>query len=66
MANNGPNSNGSQFFITTGDAAFLDEKHVAFGQLLEGNTLLGQIEAEGSTHGRPKNRVEITRCGRIE
>ena len=66
MANNGPNSNGSQFFITTGDAQFLDEKHVAFGQMLEGNTLLGQIEAEGSTSGRPKSSVVITKCGRIE
>ena len=66
MANNGPDSNGSQFFITTADADFLDEKHVAFGQLVDGNTLLNQIESEGSTNGRPKSRVVITKCGKIE
>ena len=44
MANSGPNSNGSQFFITFGQTPHLDGKHVAFGKVIEGYALCQKVE----------------------
>jgi peptidylprolyl isomerase len=55
MANAGPNTNGSQFFITTVDCPWLDGAHVVFGALTEGETVLRNVEAQGSSSG-------ATRC----
>ncbi|MES1903312.1 MAG: hypothetical protein MHPSP_002896 [Paramarteilia canceri] len=63
MANSGPNSNGSQFFILFGKAPHLDGKHVVFGSLVEGEEVLTAIEAVGNPNGKPKKVVKILDCG---
>lgn len=65
MANAGPNTNGSQFFITTALTPWLDGKHVVFGVLSEGKELLQTIEACGSSSGRPSSAVVISDCGEL-
>ena len=63
MANAGPNTNGSQFFITTVPTAWLDGKHVVFGEVTEGSDLVKKIEALGSNSGRTQSKVTIQDCG---
>ncbi|MFF2326309.1 MULTISPECIES: peptidylprolyl isomerase [unclassified Streptomyces] len=65
MANSGPNSNGSQFFITTIVTSWLDGKHVVFGEVdnQESLDLVKKIEALGSQSGRPKAKVTIADSG---
>nr|AHC00614.1 cyclophilin [Ganoderma lucidum] len=65
MANAGPNTNGSQFFVTTVVTSWLDGKHVVFGEVDEGMDVVKKIEAVGSDSGRPKSRVVITASGTV-
>lgn len=63
MANSGPNSNGSQFFICTQATPHLDGKHVVFGRVVAGLDLVRKIEKCGTSAGKPLMRVVITNCG---
>lgn len=65
MANSGPNSNGSQFFICVANTSWLDGKHVVFGKLLEGDDVVRECEAAGSSTGRPTKRLTVANCGQL-
>jgi cyclophilin family peptidyl-prolyl cis-trans isomerase len=65
MANAGPNTNGSQFFITTVPCPWLDGKHVVFGRVTEGLDVVKTIESYGSQSGRTSKKVEIADCGQL-
>ncbi|AOA61480.1 Peptidyl-prolyl cis-trans isomerase [Komagataella phaffii CBS 7435] len=65
MANAGPNTNGSQFFITTVPCPWLDGAHVVFGEVIEGSEAVKAIEAVGSNSGRPSKEVTIVESGEL-
>jgi len=65
MANCGPNTNGSQFFICTEKTDWLDGKHVVFGKIIKGLDCLRQMEACGSKSGAVKKSVKIVECGEL-
>ncbi|KAI8979174.1 peptidyl-prolyl cis-trans isomerase E [Mycotypha africana] len=65
MANAGPNTNGSQFFICTEKTTWLDGKHVVFGQITSGLNVVREMENCGSSGGKPSKRVTIIDCGEL-
>lgn len=65
MANAGPGTNGSQFFICTAETPWLDGKHVVFGKVVEGMDVVRAMEKAGSSTGRTSKTVEISDSGQI-
>ncbi|KAL6711014.1 hypothetical protein ACN47E_006889 [Coniothyrium glycines] len=65
MANAGPGTNGSQFFICTVKTSWLDNKHVVFGKVVEGLDVVSAIERVGSGNGATSKTVTIAKSGQL-
>ncbi|XP_004642069.1 tripartite motif-containing protein 12A-like [Octodon degus] len=65
MANAGPNTNGSQFFICTTKLEWLDGKHVVFGKVKEGMNTVEAMERFGSRNGKTSKKIVIVDCGQL-
>ena len=65
MANAGPDTQGSQFFITVVPTPWLDGRHVVYGRVLEGMELVKKVEALGSQSGKPSAEVTIADSGEL-
>ncbi|NLF08601.1 MAG: peptidylprolyl isomerase [Pirellulaceae bacterium] len=66
MANAGPNTNGSQFFICTAKTPWLDGKHVVFGSVVEGIDVLKKVERFGSQSGATQAKIVVEDCGELK
>ena len=66
MANAGPNTNGSQFFITFKETPWLNGRHTVFGEVLEGQDVVNALEKIGSGSGKTSKTAVIADCGVLE
>ena len=66
MANSGPDSNKSQFFITFTETPWLNGKHVVFGEVIDGFDVVNALEKIGTGSGSPMQRAVIADCGILE
>ena len=65
MANAGPNTNGSQFFITFKETPWLDGRHTVFGEVIEGQDIIYELEKIGSGSGQTKKKAVIVDSGEL-
>ena len=65
MANAGPNTNGSQFFLTFQATPHLNGRHVVFGKVVEGMDVVKSVESLGSRSGAPMAKIVIVKSGEI-
>ena len=65
MANAGPDTNGSQFFITTVKTSWLDNRHVVFGAVVEGMDVVKNIESLGSQSGKTSKKISVVESGQL-
>merc|ERR1719155_413415 len=65
MANAGPNTNGSQFFLCTAKTTWLDGKHVVFGEVTKGYSVAKAVEAVGSQSGATSKKILVDACGEL-
>ena len=65
MANSGPNTNGSQFFLCTAKTEWLDNKHVVFGHVIDGLDVMRKMEKVGTQSGKTSRPVVIADCGEL-
>ena len=65
MANAGPNTNGSQFFLCTAETSWLNGKHCVFGSVTKGMEVVKAIEAVGSQSGATSKKVVVADCGQL-
>merc|ERR1712216_358373 len=65
MANAGPNTNGSQFFLCTVATPWLDGKHCVFGSVKEGADVVQAVESYGSQSGQTRAKIVIADCGQL-
>uniref|UniRef100_A0A3B3UYE1 Peptidyl-prolyl cis-trans isomerase n=1 Tax=Poecilia latipinna TaxID=48699 RepID=A0A3B3UYE1_9TELE len=63
MANKGPHTNGSQFYITLQPAPWMDKTYVAFGRVIEGVEVLKKLEESKTSNERPKYECRVSACG---
>jgi len=65
MANAGPGTNGSQFFLCTAKTSWLDGKHVVFGSVVQGLDVVKAVEQVGSNSGKTSQKVVVADCGQL-